>query len=80
MPIGGSGSGGMDNLKKACEARGRDVNSVTLALFGAPTDPDQLKGRIDQGFTELLFWLPQGEADEVLPVLDKVAKLADACR
>ncbi len=80
MPIGGSGSGGMENLKKACDARGRDLNTITLALFGAPTDLDQLKGRIDQGFTELLFWLPQGDADRVLPVLDKIATLANACR
>ncbi len=80
MPIGGSGSGGMENLKKACEARGRDVSTVTLALFGAPTDPDQLRGRIEQGFTELIFGLPQGDAGKVLPVLDKLAKLAGDCR
>ncbi len=80
MPIGGSGSGAMDNLKKACEARGRDVDSVTLALFGAPMDLDQLNRRIEQGFTELIFGLPQGEADVVLPVLDKLANLAETCR
>lgn len=80
MPIGGSGSGAMDNLKKACEVRGRDVDSVTLALFGAPMDLDQLNRRIEQGFTELIFGLPQGEADVVLPVLDKLANLAETCR
>jgi probable F420-dependent oxidoreductase len=80
MPIGGPGSGGMESLTKACGDRGRDVNDITLALFGAPNDLDKLKGRIDQGFTELLFWLPQGNADKVLPALDKIAKLADACR
>ncbi len=80
MPIGGSGSGGMENLKAACDARGRDVSSVTLALFGAPTDPEQLKKRIDQGFTELIFGLPQAGADKVLPILDKLAKLAEDYR
>ncbi len=80
MPIGGSGSGGMASLRDACEARDRDPASVTLALFGAPDDLDALKGRIDQGFTELIFGLPQAEADVVLPVLDKLAKLAETCR
>ncbi len=80
MPIGGSGSGGMQNLKEACEARGRDVSTVTLALFGAPNELDQLQGRIEQGFSELIFGLPQGDADKVLPVLDKLATLAEACR
>jgi probable F420-dependent oxidoreductase len=80
MPIGGSGSGAMESLKQACDARGRDVSSVTLALFGAPTDPEQVKGRIDQGFTELIFGLPQDGPDKVLPVLDKLAKVAQECR
>jgi len=80
MPIGGSGSGGMENLKAACDARGRDVSSVTLALFGAPADPEQLKKKMDQGFTELIFGLPQAGADKVLPILDKLAKLAEDYR
>ncbi len=80
MPIGGAGKNGMENLKAACDARGRDVSTVTLALFGAPTDEDQLKRRIDQGFTELIFGLPQADRDTVLSVLDKHAKLAERCR
>ena len=66
MPIGGAGHGGMENLQAACEKRGRPVDSVTLALFGAPTNPEQLAGRLDQGFTELIFGLPQGTPAEVL--------------
>ena len=48
MPIGGAGHGGIENLRAACDKRGRAFDSVTLALFGAPTDPDQLAGRIYQ--------------------------------
>ena len=76
MPIGGAGHGGMENLQAACEKRGRPVDSVTLALFGAPTNPEQLAGRLDQGFTELIFGLPQGTPAEVLTRLDELAKLA----
>jgi len=77
MPIGGSGSGGMSNLKAACEKRGRDVNDITIALFGAPLDADNIKGRIDQGFDEILFGLPQSSPDEVLAQLDKIADLVE---
>jgi probable F420-dependent oxidoreductase len=80
MPIGGAGHGGMENLQAACEKRGRDVDSVTLALFGAPTDPEQLAGRIEQGFTELIFGLPQGTPAEVLTRLDELAKLTEKFR
>jgi len=37
MPIGGLGSGNLERLKAACEARGRKVEDITLALCGAPT-------------------------------------------
>ncbi len=73
MPIGGPGSGGIDNLREAAERRGRNPDDITLALFGAPSDPAQLAGRIEQGFTELVFSLPQAPADKVLEVLDRHA-------
>jgi hypothetical protein len=80
MPIGGAGHGGMENLRAACDKRGRAFDSVTLALFGAPTDPDQLAGRIDQGFTELIFGLPQGTPDQVLTRLDELTLLVEKFR
>ncbi|MDH5736809.1 MAG: LLM class F420-dependent oxidoreductase, partial [Gammaproteobacteria bacterium] len=80
MPIGGPGKDGIANLRAAMEKKGRDPASITLALFGAPTDPEQLTGRIEQGFTELIFGLPQSDTDKVLAVLDKHARLAESFR
>jgi probable F420-dependent oxidoreductase len=80
MPIGGLGSGNLDRLQAACEARGRKLADITLALFGAPTSADQLRGRIEQGFDELVFSLPSEPADSLLPKLDKLAKLRDEVR
>ena len=80
MPIGGLGSGAMDKLRAACDKVGRKVEDVELSLFGAPMDVDQLKGRIDQGFDELIFSLPDAGADKVLPLLDKIAKLVEGAK
>ncbi|HIG39902.1 MAG: LLM class F420-dependent oxidoreductase [bacterium] len=80
MPIGGAGSGGMENLKAACDKRGRDINDITIALFGAPADADAVKGRLDQGFTEMIFGLPQSEPDKVLAQLDKIAAVVEQVR
>lgn len=80
MPIGGPGSGGMNNLRRAADRANRDFSTITLVLFGAPEDPAQLEGRLGQGFTELIFNLPQGYADEVFPALDRLAALADRFR
>ena len=80
MPIGGIGSGNMERLSEALAARGRKLEDVDMALFGAPTDYDQLMGRIEQGFDELVFALPDADADTVLPMLDDLAELAGKAR
>ena len=80
MPIGGLGSGNMERMTEALAARGRKIEDLQLALFGAPMDPDQLKGRIEQGFDDLIFSLPDADADTVLPILDNAAELAEQAR
>ena len=80
MPIGGPGSGNIARLNEACEKAGRSPEDITLALCGAPSDEDQLKGRMEQGFTEFILGLPQAEADLVLPVLDRYAELIEKVR
>jgi probable F420-dependent oxidoreductase len=80
MPIGGLGTGNMERMTEALTARGRKIEDLEMALFGAPTDIDQLKGRIEQGFDELIFSLPDAPADKVLPLLDKLAGIADTIR
>jgi probable F420-dependent oxidoreductase len=75
MPIGGLGSGGMEKLKKACAAANRSADDLDIALFGAPTDIDKLKGRIEQGFDHLIFNLPSEGSEKILPLLDNYAKL-----
>ena len=60
--------------------RGRDVNDLTIALFGAPADADNVKGRLDQGFTEIIFGLPQSEPDKVLAQLDKITAVVEQVR
>jgi probable F420-dependent oxidoreductase len=80
MPIGGMGSGNMERVREALGAKGRRIEDLDLTLFGAPTDIDQLRGRIQQGFDHLIFNLPAAGEDEVLPLLDKYAAIAERVR
>lgn len=80
MPIGGLGKGGMENLQNACDNRGRDVSDITIALFGAPLEMDAVAQKLEQGFTDLIFTLPQSEPTKVLQHLDKVADLVAKIR
>jgi len=73
LPIGGLGSGNMERLREAMDAKGRKVEDLDLALFGAPPDATQLRGRIEQGFDHLVFVVPSEKEDVVLPVLDQYA-------
>ncbi|MEM7218030.1 MAG: LLM class F420-dependent oxidoreductase [Pseudomonadota bacterium] len=78
MPIGGLGSGNMARMTEALAARGRRIEDLELALFGAPHDREPLVGRIEQGFDHLVFTLPSEPADEALPRLDRLAALVEA--
>jgi alkanesulfonate monooxygenase SsuD/methylene tetrahydromethanopterin reductase-like flavin-dependent oxidoreductase (luciferase family) len=80
MPIGGSGSGGMANMKAALTARGRNIDDLPIALFGSPMDVEQARGRIDQGFTDLIFSLPQSTPDRVMTRLDEIARIVEQLR
>ncbi len=80
MPIGGPGRGNLEKLREAVERAGRSMDEITLALFNAPTDEAEAKRRIEQGFTELVFGLPAAPRDQVLPLLDRHAALAEKLR
>ena len=73
MPIGGLGSGNMDRLRAALDAKGRRVEDISLALFGAPPDAERVAGRIGQGFDHVIFPLPAAAEEKVLPALDRYA-------
>ncbi len=80
MPIGGGRHSFLDrlpDLHAACEAIGRDPASVELGLFGAPTDPGKLIELADAGVQRAVLGLPPGDADTVLPLLDRYAGLLE---
>ena len=80
MPIGGSGSGGMENMAAAMAERGRDMATLDVGLFGAPLDEAQAASRLEQGFTHLVFGLPQSEPSAVLHRMDDITGLVDKLR
>jgi hypothetical protein len=57
------------------EEAGRDPQSLPVTLGGAPEDPDLLKRYRDLGVVRVNFAVPPAKADEVLPILDRLADL-----
>jgi probable F420-dependent oxidoreductase len=70
----------MPRLRQMAEEGGRDPQSLSVTLGGAPEDPDLLKRNRDLGITRMTVRLPPAKADEILPVLDRWAKLIPLVR
>jgi probable F420-dependent oxidoreductase len=73
------GSGGpeefMPHWHQMAEKAGRDPNTLSVYLGGAPEDIDALKRYHDLGVTGMAVRLPPAKADQILPTLDRWAKL-----
>jgi hypothetical protein len=65
----------LPRFREMAKEAGRDPQSLPVTLGGAPEDPDMLKRFRDLGVVRVNFPVPPAKADEVLPILDRVAKL-----
>ncbi len=76
-PSAGSGSPEefMPRFRRMAEEAGRDPKSLSVTLGGAPEDLAVLTKNRDLGVTRMTVRLPPAKADEILPVLDRWAKL-----
>jgi probable F420-dependent oxidoreductase len=81
-PSAGSGSPEefMPRWHQMAEEAGRDPRSLSVTLGGAPEDLDLLKRNRDLGIARMNVRLPPAQADEILPLLDRWAKLIPQLR
>jgi probable F420-dependent oxidoreductase len=70
----------MPRLREMAKEAGRDPQSLSVTLGGAPEDPDLLKRNRDLGIARMTVRLPPAMADEILPLLDRWAKLIPLVR
>ncbi len=81
IPIAGRGefnpSAWLTARDEECERAGRDPAEVEVSVYGAPHDRAVVEQARALGVDRLVFGLPPDGADVVLPILDKLADLAD---
>jgi probable F420-dependent oxidoreductase len=80
IPQGSSAGSGepeefVPRFRQMAHEAGRDPKSLPVTLGGAPEDPDRLKRYRDLGVARMNVRLPPAKADEILPMLDRWAKL-----
>jgi probable F420-dependent oxidoreductase len=75
MPVGGAGlSDALPRLHRAVEGHGRDPGSVRVVPFGTLPTPGKLDHYRALGIRDVVFRVPSGTADTMLPVLDDYAR------
>jgi len=81
-PSAGSGSPEefMPRFRRMAEEAGRDPKSLSVTLGGAPEDLSVLMRNRDLGVSCMTVRLPPAKADEILPILDRWAKLIPQVR
>ena len=66
---------GMERLRRAAEAAGRDMATLTMTVFRAPAEAATLEAYAEAGVTRALLMLPPADRDTVLGLLDDYASL-----
>ena len=61
-------------LKRQAQEAGRDPASISVSIFGAKHDPDQISRMEAAGVDRVVFALPSADRETVLPMLDECAK------
>lgn len=65
-------------LHALAREKGRDPQSLSVNVYGAPMDADALRRLRDAGATRAVFALPAEGPERILPLLDRCATVRDA--
>lgn len=81
IPIGGSGlAEAIPRYRAAVSAAGRDPDSVRVIPFGSHPTPEKIAHFAAIGVSECVFRLPSGAAADVLPHLERQARVVTELR
>jgi probable F420-dependent oxidoreductase len=76
IPIGGAGiREALPALHAACDANGRDPQTLRIVPFGTVPNPGKIEYYASLGIEEIVLRVPSAGADRVLPLLDRYAEL-----
>jgi probable F420-dependent oxidoreductase len=74
LPIGvraGDLKASIGELRALAREKGRDPDTISVSVYGAPMDAETLGHLRDVGVGRAIFALPSAEADKLLPLLDR---------
>jgi alkanesulfonate monooxygenase SsuD/methylene tetrahydromethanopterin reductase-like flavin-dependent oxidoreductase (luciferase family) len=66
--------------RERVRAAGRDPDAFEISIFAAPPSPETLARARDARVARCVFGLPPAKSEEILPLLDRYAALAQQVR
>jgi probable F420-dependent oxidoreductase len=66
---------GMKELQERAAKAGRDMQTISVSVFGMPGDARLLDTYRQAGVTRCILWLPSEGRETILPLLDQYARL-----
>ncbi len=71
-------SEGIQRIRQIAEDRGRSMDTIDLNVLGPVTDERHAESLIEMGFDRLIMWLNIGTPTDVIPQLERYARIKDA--
>ena len=65
------------DLRHRAEAAGRDPRAISVSIFGVKPDRSAIDAMATAGVDRVIFMVPAGDRETVLPLIDKYAALID---
>jgi probable F420-dependent oxidoreductase len=65
----------LPHVDRMLKEAGRDPKTFPITIYQVPEDADLIRRYRDRGVDRVVFELPSARAEEVLPILDRCAKL-----
>jgi len=66
-----------DALKIACKKIGRPIDEITLVMMGAPTNVEEIRAAISQGYQHFVYFIADDSRDRLLQSLDTITAVRD---
>ena len=65
------------DLRRRAEAAGHDPRAISVSIFGVKPDRSAIDAMATAGVDRVIFMVPAGDRETVLPLIDKYAALID---
>jgi probable F420-dependent oxidoreductase len=70
----------MEQLRRLCDEKGRDVSKIDISVFAAPADKGAMEALAKQGVNRIIPLLPSKADAKALQILDQQAELVEWAR